>query len=405
MTQKKGNKMTSVSTIKSTLTKDSCIDGGYGEYIVYKTDSGMTKPSFLDKKTYEQCYQVLLQARQMTVQSKKQGFLKRELTQIDPTIETFFIPRTLYELCFIQKCIKETLRLGAICENIKFDRIDGPKPKCWHGAYFKGFGNDQDPIIIDLSYRLNNSIVRNLKPKMPGALYYGQITSMVDDKLAFLHSCHEISNSDISFQLLEIGDCTSSITNNMISESQRGNCKPIGIETDKMKELVLNAIALECSNVAKGKLILYRGSMIFDDKPLEYNKNGKVNLVQSLSYGTGLFAVGMHDSGAAAFHYVRKADKDAFALLVPQEEEATSPFAIPTTHPLCQMFGRGEKCHARSRAPTIEVNPKIKVGCKHGMSVGKVGSVPKHFQLAVTPQQLEERFQYYVKNCLVNLKS
>jgi hypothetical protein len=400
------NKILNISNIKSSLTEDLCVDGGYGEYIVYKRNSDMSQPSVLDQKTYEKCYQVLLRAKQIPIDSKKQEMLKRELAQIDPTLEIFFIPRTLYELCFIQKCVKETLRLKDTCSNAKFGRIDVSKPKCWHGAFFTDFGNDQDQIIIDLAYRLNQSIVKNLRPENPGALSYKQITSIANEKLTFLMLCHESSRSTLSIELAGIGGCNDfEITYNLIVDSEKGASKPIGIETDKMKDLVLNAIALECSNIAKGKFILYRGANISADKPLEYDETGNVTLVQSLSYGTGVFPGGMYDPGATAFYYLRKADNNGFAILVPQEEAENSPFAIPTTHPLCQMFGRGEKWHARSRTPTIDINPKIKVGCRFGQKFGEVGSVPPCFQLAVNPQQFEEKFQYYMKNSVVNLKS
>ncbi len=404
-TRAQPNGMMSISDIKNTLAKDARIEDGYGEYIVYKAHD---KTPLRDKKTYGRCYQVLLQAKQISEESKKQEFLKRELAQIDPAIETLFIPRTLYELCFIEKCAKETLRLGKTCENVKYCRIDAPKPRCWHGAYFLDFGNDQDEIIIDLAYRLNKSVIKNLRSASPGALSYEQITSLANEKLAFLHSCHEASRSKISKQLQESGGFTDGgIMNNMIDESERGLCRPIGIATDKMKELVLNAIALECSTVAKGKLILYRGANISAEKPLEYDAKGRVAFVHSHSYGTGLFSGGMYDPGASAFYYLRKKDKNGFAVLVPQEEAVDSPFAIPTTHPLCQIFGRGEKWHPRSRAPTIDVDPEVKVGCKNGskIGVGKVGTAPQRFQLAVTPQQFEEKFQYYMKNCVVNLKA
>ncbi len=403
--------MTSISSIKQNLNRSTLIDGGYGEHIVYKTDSNTSSSPHLDQTTYQQCYQVLLQAKHVTVESEKREFLKRELTQIDPNIKAFFIPRTLYELCFIQKSIKEVLRLGTICKNTKFARIDRPETKCWHGAYFRDFGDDQDEIVIDLAYRLNNSIVRNLavrRIKTFGPLCYEQITSIANEKLAFLNSCHQDSRSNISIKLSEIVTASNScggITANMIDEYQGGSCKPLGIQTEKMKELVLNIIALECSNVAKGKLILYRGSKVLNDKPLKYGDNGKVNLVQSLSYGTGPFSGGEYDPGAAAFYYIRQGHNDASAILIPQEEAATSTFAIPITHPICQMFGRGEKWHARSRAPTIDVNPEVKIGCKGGPCLGEIGNVPSHFQLAVTPQQFEEKFQYYMKNCVVNLKA
>lgn len=338
--------MIHISTIKENLASDSLIEGGYGEFIIYKNDSKLSLITNLDKKTYQLCYQVFIKAKEITIENEKREFLECNLTKIDPNIKITFIPRTLYELCFIQKCLKETLRLEDICKNSKFARIDRPESKCWHGAYFRDFGDDQDEIIIDLAYRLNNSIVSNLKTD--GPLSYDQITSIANEKLSFLNSCHQDSNSEIYCKLSEIvTERTSTscidITANMIDEYHGASCKPFGIKTEKMKEIVLNAIALECSSAAKGKLILYRGAIAVDDRPLEYNEKNEVSSVQSLSYGTGLFAGGMYDPGATAFYYIRKEEKDASAILMPQEDAASSPFAIPTTHPLCQMFGREGK--------------------------------------------------------------
>lgn len=396
--------MINISTIKENIDPNSLIERGYGEFLIYKAESDITKPSLLDQKTYQLCYQVFILSKQITVENEKIEFVKRNLTEIDPIIKITFIPRTLYELCFIQKCLKESLRLEGVCKNCKFKRIDRPESKCWHGAYFQDFGDNLDEVIVDLAYRLNNSIVRNLKAH--GPLTYNQITSIANEKLAFLKACHQDSNSDIYNKLSKIVTASTScgITENMIDEYHGGFCKPLGIKTEKMKEIVLNAIALECSKIANCKLIIYRGSIVVDDRPLEYNEKNEVRSVQSLSYGTGLFSGSMYDPGATAFYYIRKEEKDASAILIPQEEAASSPFAIPTTHPLCQMFGRGEKFHARSRVPTNGVNPEIKVECRGGPCLGKVGTVPPHFQLAITPQRFDEKFQYYMKNCVVNLK-
>lgn len=394
-----------ISNVKNSLTKDSFIESGYGEYIIYRAESSKAQGFAVDRETFEKCYQVFLKAKQIFIESEKRKFLKQQINKIDPTIKLIFIPRTLYELCFIEKCIKETIRRGQICNNSNRSKMNQPERKCWHGTSFTDFGDDQNSIIINLAYRLNKSIFKEINLNKDQAIRYEQIVSLANEKISFLKSCHTNSNSKTSSKLQEITDCSRiEITNNMISESEKGSCsKPIGIATEKMKELVLNVIALECSEIAKGKLILYRGSKINNDIPLEYDEKGNVTFVQGLSFGTGLFSGGMNDPGAAAFYYMRKSTNDAIALLVPQEEESVSPFAIPKTHPLCQMFGYGEKWHARSRAPTVNVDSEIKLGCKHGMSVGRLGNIPKHFLLAVTPKEFEEKFQAY-KKCIVNLK-
>lgn len=394
-----------ILSIKSDINDCDLINHGYGEFVCYRVDSEMTKIS-LDHSLYDQCYQLFRQASLVSAENKIHEFLDRELTQIDPAIKISFIPRTLYELFYIESCVKETFRLKSICKNINphKDDLTDSDSKCWHRNCFRDFGDDQDKKIISLSYRLNNRIMRKLKTTKSGTLSYDLIIALANEKLAFLASCYAGSKSDLSQQLescLGKSDYIG-ISANMCIDYDWQACKPLGISSERVKKLALNAIALECSSLAKGKFILYRGARFDKDFPIVYEDSGQIKYIHSLSYGSGLFAGGMYDPGATVFHYLQNQDNHAFAVLVPKAEAASSPFAIPTTHPLCQIFGKGEEFHARSRAPIINITGETWVGCINGPKK-LLKEIPERFLLAIDPQQFENKFQYYMQNCVVKL--
>ncbi|QLH35468.1 MAG: hypothetical protein HWD61_04365 [Parachlamydiaceae bacterium] len=60
--------------------------------------------------------------------------MKSKLKEIDPTLEAVFIPRTLYELVFIRKCIQEDLKHKDICPDLD--------PSS-HKISLKSFKNDE----------------------------------------------------------------------------------------------------------------------------------------------------------------------------------------------------------------------------------------------------------------------
>lgn len=385
--------MKKISSIRIALSPESMVKGGYGEYLIFRKDGA------LSKETYALCCPILLQARQIPSEKEKRTYLKREFRQIDQEIGFVFIPRTLYELFFIEKCVKETLRKREICNG---ENQSGSK--CWHGPAIRDFGDDLEPRIIDLTYQLNISICKQIQ-SMTNGLSFRSIHLIAQEKLNFLENCHEYSESSLSKNLLEYTDCTRELTNNIVSESSWGAAKPVGIKTEEMKQIALNAIALECSSLAQGNWVLYRGSKLNNDSPLEYDQNGEVSFVQSLSFGTSLFAGSMYDPGAAAFHYMRNQDNDAIAILVPKHEASSSPFAIPSAHPLSQMFGNGERWHARTKAPFIGVNNEVLVGCKSGRKLGKIEKIEKHFLWDVTPREFEDSFNRYRLDHLVDMKN
>jgi hypothetical protein len=86
---------------------------GQGEYVVFhKLPNGETKQ--VSPETFEQVYQILLQhsPAALVEGANRSELIKAKLKDLDPTLEAIFVPRTLLELIFIRKCIREDDKLS-----------------------------------------------------------------------------------------------------------------------------------------------------------------------------------------------------------------------------------------------------------------------------------------------------
>jgi hypothetical protein len=92
--------------------------------------------------------------------------IKEKLKQLDPTLRIMFIPKTLYELSFIQASIQEDLEDKKTCEygHLFCEEEISPETekykKCWHLCVFekdKECDNSR-ASIKELAFRLNQKI-------------------------------------------------------------------------------------------------------------------------------------------------------------------------------------------------------------------------------------------------------
>ena len=152
----------------------------------------------------------------------------------------------------------------------------------------------------------------------------------------------------------------SSATYQQLSDYARQELKAIQEVAPKTKDrctisnsddgLILKALTLECSSIAQRSVILYRGSYFPEDQC--YSQSDK-QIPFSLSFGTGLFAGYLYESGtkgAMAFDYMKKSVNHAYAIAVSVDDFHTSPFFIPSTNAICQFAGKEEIFHARSKS-------------------------------------------------------
>ena len=101
---------------------------GQGEYVAFhKLPSGEKKE--LSPETFEQVYKILVHYSPAALinsgseQASKDcanryESIKSKVKEIDSSLEIIFVPRTLIELIFIRKCIKEDLKHKGICSSL-----------------------------------------------------------------------------------------------------------------------------------------------------------------------------------------------------------------------------------------------------------------------------------------------
>lgn len=358
---------------------------GQGEYIVFhKSSTGEKQP--LSREKFEQVYQILLQHSPRVLANSgsenaieecanRYELIKAKLKKIDPTLEAVFVPKTLYELIFIRKCIQEDLRHKKICpylsqqgisleffggdqqkyENYLSDKEKKQKEmKCWHLCYFDNASkeNNEHAGVKDVAYRLNKAMLKAFDPPTEGFTHQ-EFSTLAEKEIEFLKAHHK--NSSEAEEKRRKGEkvelvCNCSYpgpTTNFGFESSRGAIKSMGICNEAAAQIIRNAVALECSKIAQNVLFLYRGSN-FQKDLISNNRKGK-DISYSLSYGSSLFAGCVYDGGATAFHYMRNAE-NAYAIPVAFDQINESPFFIPSMHTLAQLFAEGEIFHARTKS-------------------------------------------------------
>lgn len=405
---------------------------GQGEYLIFhKLPTGEKKQ--LLPETFEQVYKVLLlHSPAALVNSGSENpiedctnryeLLRAKLKEIDSTLEAVFIPRTLYELVFIRKCIQEDLKHKGICPDLdpsshtispkrfkndaayqkylEDQKADQLKRKCWHLCYFTDTGDNNHAGVKDVAYRLNKVMLKAFDPSSEG-FSHQEFSAFAEKEIEFLKiyhkNCLKTTEKLRKGENVEIifSNSTPGPTTNFGYECTHGSIKPMCIRNETDAQIIRDSIALDCSKIAQHSLFLYRGADFKKDSTSCWSDKDKP---YSLSYGTSLFAGCVYDGGATAFHYMRNG-QNAYAIPVPFDQLNDSPFYVPTTHTVAQLFGNGEIFHARTKAwKDSDVN---KIG---GLSaLGTNGNVREHIKSNLNQDELISQFKKY-KNEAIQLK-
>lgn len=417
------------------------ITKGQGEYIIFHQLPNGQKQQ-LSKETFEQVYKILNQHAPLTlIQSgsdnaaeecaNRYELIKAKIKEIDSTLELVFIPRTLYELIFIEKCIREDLRDKKICPfllpllDAKFLEVTTKEyesylndkktkqieKKCWHLCHFMDAGDNEHLHVKNVAYRLNKAMIKAFNPT-PEGFTHQELSTLAEKEIEFLKMHYKKCNEELERErkgegVKSIANCnTPGPTTNFGFESYRGSIKPMGIRHEKDAQIIRNAIALECSQLAHHSLFLYRGGHFQKDSAYCLTDR---NIPYSVSLGTSLFAGCVHDGGATAFHFMRdkeiylkifKQDKEneAYAIPIPFDQVKNSVFYIPPKNTVAQLFGDGEIFHARTKAWKDFDLKKLK-----GMNMGANGYKRDHLTSHLNQEEHISQFQYY-KNQAVQLK-
>ncbi len=316
----------------------------------------------------------------------------------------------LYELIFIRKCIREDLKHNEVCsqlspatylKTVKLEDYEGDREKfesfqkgrlktlaqkkCWHLCYFDDVGDNDHPGVRDVAYRLNRVVVKTLSPTADG-FTPEELFKHVENEIEFLKKYY--SNNSV-------GHCNyPGPTTNFSGDSMRGAIRSMGIRDDKDAQIIRDAIAIECSQIARKAFFLYRGADFQNDSANCWSNKNKP---YSLSFGSSLFAGSLYDGGATAFYYMRKG-KNAYAIPVPFDHLNSSPFFIPPTNTVAQLFGHGEIFHGRTKA-------------WKDYDLKKIGGLPgsakdfktDHLKSELSKDELLIQFQHY-KNQAIQLK-
>jgi len=342
-----------VKTYRQLSANTNTILDGYGEYLVYQKKDDLNKP--ISQKLYKSVYEIINKPGPFP--KSRTLYIREEIQKIDPSLDIIFIPRTLYELIYIQAAIQEEVKKTEICDlQSKFtNKYKKNKYKenflkkfenCWHICQFTDYSlPDNDNLFLQhLAYRMNNLALKKLSSIQP--LTGKQITQLTERELEFFKDHRKNFPSlyyDSKIKKKFGASYGGAINFGLPHLDERTICYPMGIKDEDDAQIARNAIALECDNLAQNALILYRAEkhLECDEHKLPEPKD------TSLSYGTSLFAGAFLDGGANVFYYTVEKARDTFAVIVPYLDKKP-PFFIPNSHPIRQLFSQGEFFHARS---------------------------------------------------------
>ena len=167
---------------------------------------------FLSKELYMQFYFI---NNELKYSNDYFIHLLKKIELLHSNAKLLYIPKTLFELVFIRKCIQEDIKYSTCCSNrnhpleyfsIKdfdddekklneFKSLQEKKmkqKKCWHTCYFSDHNesNNLNPNVIDIYYRLNKYFIKHKSEK---------INDMVENEIIFLKDYHEkITNGKLN---------------------------------------------------------------------------------------------------------------------------------------------------------------------------------------------------------------
>jgi hypothetical protein len=393
---------------------------GFGEFIVFRVDK---IGSEITKETYEKVYEIFqMYSPQQILSNNSNGeeiskayanrhkLISTKVKEIDNTLEIAFVPRTLYELIFLRKCIREDAKRDRVCPLLtttkgglaKILTNYAERDKCWHLSYFKDSGDDRDANVKELAHRLNRIIVKTLSPQSEG-FTLSEFHIALDKEIAFFQNyykeCQKITeewkNDTRDYWII------SSVTHSPGPAVSFGydlnDYSPNGIRDDKDAKIVKKVLDLDCSKIAQTCLFLYRGSDYEKDKIFS-EKNS--NIPYSISYGTSLFAGSVYDPGASVFCYART-EENTHAIPIPLAslKSPKMPFHVPATNAICQLTGHGEHFHGRSKV-WRDCDMKIILGI-WGLADIISQSNRNYLKSDLSKEDLIKKFDVYKKKAII----
>lgn len=401
---------------------EGIIDNGNGEFIVFSKNKRK-----VSQETYLKVYKIFNKYSLINIANKhpndrlkieelcknRANKIREKVAKIDKSLEIAFIPRTLYELALLKKCINEDIKNGrkacSLLEQAQVGKMKPTREKCWHANCFPNPGDNTDPCVQDVAFRLNKSIASSMFKDGKGLSFEEWLdTAEKEINLLIRYGADE----DL-FISKENGENESPATR---FNSPPYKLSPLSCDAAKMlANMIRNAAALECTELAQTSLLLYRSSHIKNDNTFKFNnKNEETSDIQdytlvSLSYGTGLFAGSIYDMGAAPYGVKCKMFDypDTYVIPVPAHEHASGTFFIPDVNAVSQFFAYGENFHVRTQiGDAVPINDKISGICKT-KNFGFKGDAPygDHLISYLTNKEINQRFNEYKSNAIMLIEN
>lgn len=334
---------------------------GQGEYIIFAEDE-----TSVDEKTFKEAYEILLNNAPRKLKKddcpKRYEIISEKIKNLNPKLKIAFIPRTLYELTYIECCIKQGINYynlikqengntpsnnsnplkkwsnispNELLKSSKFksdNENENHEKDSWLLPPSKKVGKDDKynklELVINAAWRLNNYMIEEFKPSSKG-FKLDELMEFTQIKINFLSTYPNDKNID---EILK-------------ASGSRGPIQEFAHHLsikEKRPKVIENACKLDCSPISINYHWIYRGTCSF----FADNVIGSDETWYSLSFGTSLLAGSCNDWNACVLYYANF--NTTYAIPVPFDKIEESPFHIPHQHPIPQLFGYGEVFHART---------------------------------------------------------
>lgn len=376
------------------------ISQGQGEYFVFRKKEG-SKPTEISAEEFEKAYSIFCKYSPMSIihnlpeneiapsLEKRTNLIREEIKKIDPSLEIAFIPKTFYELLYLRKCIEEDIQNNEVSPilNTQFNVITSSQAEAIDSWYIKAFddaGSNENKNIKKLAYKFNSELISTIAP-LSDDFSHQRYEELAKNEIAFLRQ-HYQNRNIVNLKNINQHSPTRNFSKDFFD-------KPTGVRSVLDAQIILDSLSLDCSEVAKKACLLFRGAIWEKDHVIrKITPYGELPADHpfSLSYGTSLFAGSIYDAGASAFHYMLK-EKNAYVIAIPFHKIKKSPFYIPPTSTLCQLFGQGEIFHGRTKV-WKDYDARL------GIIGVKAAKTTNHLMSELPKEKLILKFEKYKKN-------
>lgn len=344
-----------------TISPDQPINDGYGDFIVFCTDAEGKRKN-VDLDTYQAAMDIFKRFHPANGIKNRKDSIEIALREISPELKIQFVPRTLYEVAFLNAYLPEDSNPNQYLDLDEHEWTRSPvvlDNNTWDNGKVEYRHERLEAHVTKISHHMNDVFCKMLNEEQ-----------LKSDSLNFQEITHLFEKQ--SQQTMTRVDANLSWAEDLM----------------KNKDCLLNAIALESSPESADKVIAYRGGTPRKDHA---ELNGEC---YSLSFGTSLFAGAFFDRWATVGNYVR--NRPGYAYVVDPNEDSFKLFHYPQLPTTASILTEGETFHVRTKGwVTVQ-----RIGGLHGTLSGDLKSLP-HLQSELTKEQFLNTYSRLKKKVTV----